>query len=530
MDDVLVVGAGLGGLVAGALLANRGFKVAVVERHYVAGGCATTFHRKAFKYEVSLHALDGLDAGDPKLPLFGELGILEHVPFVHVPRAEFFRFRHPDLDVTIPADFEAAARVLGNAFPRERKRLHEFFRTLADIRAGLAGIFLADGLERHLRLAGVPFRHPRLLRYWNTSIGEYLDQLFDDELLKLALVSNLLYYNDDPRRLSLFWYSLAQGSFFAGGVHFVKGGSQVLSDYLAHFIRRRGGEVLLGQTVEEILTERGRAVGARYRKTLGTSRPERVRYARTVIVNAPLPAVVNEMIRAPEIASYRERVNSLEKSCSFLSLFLGFDRPPASLGNTAYSTLLAGDDVSKPDDLVLEFRGKDWSRKGFEFVDYSQVDHGLAASGKSVGVISLVDYTSNWDLPEQEYRQQKAYVTDVLLNRLERALPGARSALEHCEMATPRSIERFTGNPDGCIYGFQQTVRQAVPFRLDHSSPIRDLYFASAWVTPGGGYSGAMLAGMSCARAVAHALCGKSAQAGFTRARISARRENLRIA
>jgi all-trans-retinol 13,14-reductase len=506
MDDVLIVGAGLGGLIAGALLANRGFKVAVVERHYMAGGCATTFHRKSFKYEVSLHALDGLDDGDPKLPVFKELGILDNVPLVHVPRTEFFRFRHPELDVTIPAGFEAATRVLGDVFPRERRGLREFFHTIAEIRAGLAGVFVADGIERYMRLAAVPFRYSRVLRYWKTSIGDYLDQLFDDDLLKLALVSNLLYYNDDPRRLSLFWYSLAQGSFFAGGAHFVKGGSQVLSDYLASFIRRRGGEILLGQSVEEVLTEHGRAIGVRYTKTLGSRRPEQVRYARKVIVNAPLPTAVNELIHAPELAAYRERVNSLKKSCSFLSLFLGFRQSPASLGNPVYSTLLAGEGVSSPDDLVSEFRTRDWSKKGFEFVDYSQVDHGLAASGKSVGVISLVDYASSWDLPEPEYHEQKAYVSNVLLDRLERALPGARAALEHYEMATPRSIERFTGNPDGCIYGFEQSVKQSVPFRLDHTSPVRDLYFASAWVTPGGGYTGAMLAGMTCARAVANDL------------------------
>lgn len=507
MDDVLIVGAGLGGLIAGALLAKRGYKVTILERHYAAGGCATTFRRKAFTYEVSLHALDGLDACDPKLELFRELGILDHVPLVHVPRTEFFRFRHPELDVTIPADFDAAADVLGNIFPRERRRLREFFRTLADIRRGLAGIFLAEGWGRYLRLAAAPLRHTGLVRYWNTSIGDYLDLLFEDELLKLVLVSNLLYYHDDPRQLSLFWYALAQGSFFAGGVHFVKGGSQVLSNYLAACIRRSGGQVLLGQTVEEVLTENGRAIGARYRKTLGSVRPEGVRHARSVIVNAPLPVAVNELIRAPEMSTYRARVNSLRSSCSFLSLFLGFRTPPSSLGNTAYSTILPGDGVCCLDDLVPEFRSPDWRRKGFELVDYSQVDHGLAPSGKSVGVISLVDYASNWQgLSEAAYGEQKEYVANVLIDRMDRALPGARDALEHYELATPRTIERFTGNPNGCIYGFEQSLGQSVPFRLGHTSPINNLYFASAWVTPGGGYTGAMLAGMTCARAVAQAL------------------------
>jgi all-trans-retinol 13,14-reductase len=511
MDDVLVVGAGLGGLVLGAMLAKRGHRVTLVEQHYLAGGCATTFHRRQFRYEVSLHALDGMDADDPKMAIFHDLDVLDQVPFVHVPRSEFYRFHHPALDVAIPGSVDGAIESLSAAFPRERRAIRVFFQTIARIRRDLCQLFMASGWERLGHLASTPLRHPHLLRYARTSVAQLLDALFQDELLKLALVGNLLYYHDDPRKLSLFWYSLSQGSFLAGGVHFVKGGSQVLSDYLAQYIRQHGGEVLLGQTVEEILVRDGRAVGARFHKTLGSKRLEATRLARVVVVNAAVPLAVNQLIHAPEIAPYRARVNRLERSCSFLSLFLGFSTPPRALGNRTYSTLLPGDGVNHLDDMVTEFRSTDWSRKGFEFVDYSQLDHGLAPDGKSVGVISLVDYLRNWsDLDEDAYQGQKQFVTGVLLDRLERTIPGVRGSIEHCEMATPRTIVEYTGNPDGCIYGFRQDVQQAVPFRLGHRSPVKGLYFASAWVLPGGGYTGAMLAGMSCAREVHRALTGRA--------------------
>jgi len=89
--DVIVIGAGLGGLTAGAKLAKEGKKVLLIEQHSIPGGCATTFQRKDLKIEVGLHELDGLDPGDPKLRAFEDLGVLEHVEFVRLP--EFYRLQ-----------------------------------------------------------------------------------------------------------------------------------------------------------------------------------------------------------------------------------------------------------------------------------------------------------------------------------------------------------------------------------------------------------------------------------------------------
>ena len=66
MYDVIIVGAGLGGLTAGAKLAKEGKKILVVEQHNKVGGCATVFHRKSMTFETGLHELDGLDEHDTK--------------------------------------------------------------------------------------------------------------------------------------------------------------------------------------------------------------------------------------------------------------------------------------------------------------------------------------------------------------------------------------------------------------------------------------------------------------------------------
>ena len=117
-SDVIIIGAGLGGLIAGAKLAKEGKKVLLIEQHYKVGGCATTFKRKGKTFEIGLHEMDGLDnSEDPKIELFRELGVFDNVEFVRVP--EFFRFIKGDFDIVIPHDIQKAIDTLLKAFPED---------------------------------------------------------------------------------------------------------------------------------------------------------------------------------------------------------------------------------------------------------------------------------------------------------------------------------------------------------------------------------------------------------------------------
>ena len=137
--DVIIIGAGLGGLTAGAKLAKERKKVLVVEQRNKVGGCATMFKRKkTMTFEVGLHELDGLDEFDFKRGIFSDLGVFNHLEFVRLP--EFYRFLKGDLDVVVPDRVPDAIEALIMAFPSETKAIKTYFKDFVKLRRQIARI------------------------------------------------------------------------------------------------------------------------------------------------------------------------------------------------------------------------------------------------------------------------------------------------------------------------------------------------------------------------------------------------------
>ena len=136
-------------------------------------------------------------------------------------------------------------------------------------------------------------------------------------------------------------------------------------------------------------------------------------------------------------------------------------------------------------------------RRSFTFVDYGQVDSGLAPAGKSVGTICCIDYLKDWeDLDRKAYDSEKERVASVFIQRLEKLIPGVGNIIEYHEVGTPFTLKRYTLNPGGSVYGFAQTPSREV---IDMSKLPDNLHFASAWGKTGGGFSGAIYGGYLCA-------------------------------
>ncbi len=493
--DIIIIGAGLGGLTAGAKLSKEGYKILLIEQHDIPGGCATTFSRKGYTVEVGLHELDGLDEKDVKRTIFNELDVFNHVEFVKLP--EFYRFLHKDETFIMPHNREEAVRRLVARFPDEKKAIRKYFNIIYGFYKEIRR-YPKNKVLKALLMPVFPLLYPTLTKFSKKSIGNVLDLITDNEEMKLLLTANAAYYHDDLHTLSSVFFSLGQASYFKGG-YYIRGGSQKLSDHLASFIQQHGGEIVYRHLVTGIKTNNGRATGVEYRKMRGRETPVVSANARYVVANAAIPNVINMLDDGPR-ELLEERTSGMKTACSILTLYLGLNKSPSEFGSKHYSTFVIGDHINDLHDMTRDMKSHDFTNKSFTFVDYSQINSDLAPEGKHFMVIATTDYIENWEgLSRTEYREKKKEISGILIRRLEKVLPGISATIEYTEMATPKTIERYTMNPQGSVYGYAQTVEQSGRNRIRAKSPVEGLYFASAWAFPGGGFTGAIISGYLCA-------------------------------
>lgn len=469
--DVIVIGGGLGGLVAAAKLAKEGKSILLLEQHDRPGGCATTFLRRDFIMEVGLHEMDGLHPSDGKTKIFNELGLFEGVEYLPLP--EFYRFYNGRTDLVMPHDRAEAKRILRERFPAEHTGIDRYFNRLENAR----------------RINVAEKDQP------DTTIGDFLDSIISDDELKLVLLGNLGYFHDDPYSLSLRYFSIAENAYFNGRANFIQGGSQQLSNRLVQVIRSFGGRVLLNHKVFSIDVEQGLITGLDFINVMpGEHMPVHAR-AGEYVINAALPQVA-EMMNGPEGSELAAELGGHPVGASLLTVYFGFSSTLHPFGNRNYSTFVFDGSVRKPGDILSNNRG-DYLHRGYTFVEYGQVDSRLAPEGKSVGAICCIDYLSDWEtLSKEEYRKKKSEVAGIFTDRLDRLYPGSRNVIEHIEVGTPKTVRRYTLNTGGAVYGFAQLPDRPA---LKSLESFRNMTVASAWGKFGGGFSGAIYSGYMAA-------------------------------
>lgn len=489
--DAVVIGAGNGGLTAAAGMAQKGLKVLLLERHNIPGGCATSFCRGRFEFEVALHQLSGM--GTPEKPgplrmLLASLGVLDDLTFVEM--KDLFSVSMPDgFRLTLKADREQAISELEQRFPQEKAAIHQFFDLVyAYANNMLAAFFFKDPAPSR-------DKYPVLYSHAFKPASEVLGEIFADPLLKGILSVYWGYLGLPPNRLSFAYLAMLLFVYIEFKPFHIKGGSQALSNAIADRFLANGGTARFNCGARRILVENGAVQGVL------TDDGDRIQ-TKYVVSNASQVTTYAQLVDRENIpAQVFTEMGGRSLSPSAFTMFIGFDCEPGALGITESTNFLI-DGFEFDDTVFNRMRSVDITDETMVLSCYDVSDPDFSPAGTCQANIVTLKYGEPWmRIPPTRYHSVKLRCAEAMLRRVEAIFSGVRGHIEELEAATPLTHMRYLGHPNGAIYGFEQHTKDSMFFQPGRYAPIEGLYFASGWIGDCG-FQPTLNAGMSAAKSI----------------------------
>lgn len=490
--DVIVIGAGLGGLSAATMLARNGLAVLLLERHNVPGGYATSFVRGRYEFEVALHELSGIGPPNRRGGLYRYLeylGVTDKVDFFILPN--LYRSVFPDLDVILPAGDQEFRDKLSDIFPHQIDGINRFLRRIFDLGRDYSKIVRKGGRISPIK---VPFQHPHFFRYLPTTWEQVLDHDISDPRLRGVLSQYWGYVGMPPSKISFLYFAMTLASYIRRGPAFPKGRSQALSNAFMDTFEELGGDVHFNCGVKQILTKNGHVSG------VITDREESF-HADWIISNADPITTCRELIGTKKVPpAFFQRLQSSEVAASTVNVYMGVAQPHDKLGLSEHEIFINAD---------YDFERHYQAMKILEIPPaialtcYNVVYPDISPPGTTIVVLTSLAFGHPWyDISPTVYVETKNRMADSMIQMAENIAPGLRKYAEVVEVSTPITNMRYAGTLGGSIYGFNQPPRDNMVWRMGTKGPIPGLYFVGAWVQPGGGFEPSIMSGQIAGKTV----------------------------
>lgn len=491
--DVIVVGAGLGGMTAASLLANRGLSVLMVEQQNKPGGSCTSFKREDHVFDVGTAMLYG----------FGEKGfrpfrfILNELeePIEVVAHTTLARMTFEGHPIIFWPDIDRFLEELYPLFPEERDNLRAFYNDLYKMYENIvikneiisppSEFSPRQGLRR---LLSDPLAIMKMQKLLSTRTSDLLKKYFHTPEIfeffdKICSAYSYTTAEETPAVLAATMFI----DNHIGGVYFPAGGAQMLPNVIEKAFERNGGQVLYRQLVDEILIRDDQAYGVRLQNGIEIQ-------AERVIANATVWNIYGKLVRPEHIPAERLKwAQSLIPTYPSMTLYMVVDRQGIPEDIFPWEIYIENRKVIDSSDLTLYIN--------------SLVDATLCPPEHLV-VMAIAPNMRKWPHPDEpgyrseEYESQKQHEAERMIDQIEIHIPGFRQHLRSLIIGTPSTIERYLLKNGGAVGGPKNQIGQEMLNRLHARSEWKHLYFCGDSTVMATGAPATVVSGVGAANVI----------------------------
>lgn len=486
--DAIIIGGGLSGLTAGSLLAKSGLKVAVIEKSYNPGGSCGVFKRNGMTFDIGAAMLFG----------FGDKGFNAHrfvfncleEPIEVVKHDLLYCMHFKDHVIRFGADINDFAVELGTVFPSEQANIRRFYQDLekmySDVMVANPNYTTPDETEARGALKSLikhPLSYARFLGYLNKSARSLLEKYFSDpEIFKFfdKITSTYCYatLEESPAVLAAVMFV----DNHVGGSYYPAGSTIFLPGKLEKVIEENGGTMILEQEVTRIVFGKNKPVGVEL--TSG----EKI-FGRDLIYSGTVWNLYGKLIDRPNLSLDRARWAAKQvPTYPSVVLYAQVDKAVIPLDTQPVEMLVGNPDRLDESEVTVYISSID--------------DHTLCDESSHV-VLAIGPSFENWEQGDDaDYLVRKEVEKVRLIGVLEKRFPGFGEAIRFVELATPRTIERYTNKNGGAVAGPKQMLGQHMFKRLHTRTEWENLFCCGESTVMGTGTPTVTTSGISAANAV----------------------------
>ena len=491
--DVIVIGAGLGGLTSGALLAHQGRKVLVLEQSSRVGGCCSTFEKDGYHFDVGASIVEIIQPIERVFRLLGST-LQKEVDLISCDPIMTYLFED-GRRITYPLSAAKTGELISEISPEDGRNWVRFSAFAHELMEVSLDTIFSEPSSTMQDIAALIKKNPRFIKFLPTFLTSYqsvLEKYFNNPTVLETMAYQALYFGLPPA-LVPGPYAMVPYTEHVG-IYYPRGGMIQIPKAIQRLGELKGMEVRLNSRVDRVLVENRCVNGIRLAD--GTEIT-----ANIVISDINAKTLYLKMIGEEHMLPAAARgMRSYDYSISVPMVYVGLDyEPPLD----AHHSIIA----QSPEDVNRQYfdyiKSGKLAGKNFGLVCWStHTDPSLAPKGKHIlniipeGGYYLKDTT--WD------EEKPAFIERTIANLSKKCIPGLKEHVVISDCATPLDFERRLLLPEGAIYCLQQDLPAQAVFRpAAKSKSIGGLYLVGSSTHPGGGVPSTIASGMISAKVIA---------------------------